>query len=124
MKYVRCINNEGYLVSLRLGAIYRVLPPEPNDGDLLRIADETSGEPGSAGGYLFAATRFEPVDLAELDADATSTVTVHLSPTLRAVLRAEALAAEKSVSALMRAWIDEHLDLSEEVNHESNHTNA
>lgn len=98
MRYVRCINNEGYPVSLRVGMIYRVLPPERNDGDLLRIADETSGEPGSAGRYLFDAAYFEPVTLDELDEDATSTVTVHLSPTLRGILRAEALAAENQLA--------------------------
>ena len=119
MKYVRCINNEGYTVSLHVGEIYRVLPPKPNDGNLLRLADETTGEIGSEGGYLFDAARFEPVALDELAAEATSAVTVHLSPALRGILRAEALAADKSMSALLREWIDERLDLPPATVHQT-----
>ena len=59
MIYVRCLDEQG--VSLRAGSIYRVLPPEVNDSNLLRIADETSGEAGSEGGYLFSAESFETV---------------------------------------------------------------
>ena len=65
MKYVRSIADHG--VSLRAGAIYRVLPPEANDGDLLRIADETMREAGSEGGYLYPTDYFEPVQSDELD---------------------------------------------------------
>jgi hypothetical protein len=111
MNYVRCINNQGYEVSLREGALYRVLPPEPGDGRLLRIMDETAREAGSEEGYLFAPERFEPVQADELAAAATSAITVHLSPALAGILHAEALVARKPVSALVRAWLDEHVDL-------------
>jgi hypothetical protein len=36
---------------------------------------------------------------------------VHLDPYLKGVLHAEAIAAKKSISALLREWIDERLDL-------------
>jgi hypothetical protein len=64
MNYVRAIVDHG--VSLRAGAIYPVLPPEANDGDLLHVADETTGEAGSEGGYLYPADYFEPVQPDEL----------------------------------------------------------
>lgn len=109
MKYVRCVDEHG--VSLRSGAIYRVLPPEKNDGDFLRIADETSGEAGSEGGYLFSPDKFVVVEPSELTSHATSAATVHLPPALYGILRAEALASNMSISALLRMWIDERLDL-------------
>ena len=40
-------------------------------------------------------------------------VTVHLPEVLAGVLPAEALTEQISVSALMRAWIEERLDLTE-----------
>ncbi|MCB0110517.1 MAG: hypothetical protein KDE53_31565 [Caldilineaceae bacterium] len=43
-----------------------MLPPEPNDDDLLRIADETTGGAGSEGGYLYPANFFESVPPDEL----------------------------------------------------------
>lgn len=112
MNYGRCLNNEGYEVSLRAGAVYRVLSdPDAERHGLLRILDETTGEAGSASGYLFAADRFEPLASAELDAGVTAAVSVHLPPALRGILHAEALAADKSMSALVREWIEERLDL-------------
>lgn len=113
MIYVRCLDEQG--VSLRAGSIYRVLPPEVNDGNLLRIADETSGEAGSEGGYLFSPESFETVQLEELDANATSSATVYLPPVLYGILRAEALAANTSISGLLCTWIDERLDLPADV---------
>jgi hypothetical protein len=43
--------------------------------------------------------------------EASESVTVHLDPYLKGVLHAEAVAAGKSISALLREWIDERLDL-------------
>lgn len=100
MNYVRAIVDHGVL--LRAGAIYPVLPPEANDGSLLRIADETSGEASSEGGYLFPAAYFEIVEPDELHTYTTSAATVHLLPTLYGILRAEASVANQSVSALLR----------------------
>ena len=112
MKYVRCINNQGYEVSLRTNAIYLVLPDENAvQQGFIRILDETAGEAGSDEGYLFSKERFEVVELSELEAAATATLSVHLPPALRGILHAEALAANKSTSALVREWIEERLDL-------------
>lgn len=57
-KFVVCVDNAGYEVSLELHKIYRVLPDEQAtaDGDV-RVVDE-SGED-----YLFPATRFEPIEV-------------------------------------------------------------
>jgi hypothetical protein len=112
MNYVRCINNQGYEVSLRLGAIYLVLPDSyAAQHGLIRVLDETAGEAGSEEGYLFSKDRFEVVEPSDLEADATATLSVHLPPALRGILHAEALAANKSMSALVREWIEERLDL-------------
>ena len=58
LKFVVCINNEDYLVSLELHKIYRVLPDKDAamHGDL-RIIDE-SGED-----YLYSAERFVLITL-------------------------------------------------------------
>ena len=71
--YVKCVNNKPYLhppgepiqeeplISLTIGTVYKVLRRgEPNDPeDMLRIVDETFGEPGSEDGYLYPANYFE-----------------------------------------------------------------
>lgn len=115
-RYVRCINNKRFLffkdeprtdeelVSLIVGKVYKLAPSEPNDGDLLRVIDE-SGED-----YLYPASYFEP--LTANGEKATESVTTHLPPWLKGVLYAEAVAADKSVSILLREWIEDHLDFS------------
>lgn len=115
MKYVRCINNRGFITDtngklfdeviddLVVGQIYKVAPPAENDGDELRIVDE-SGED-----YLYPADYFEPVKVN--GGRVSEVVTLYLDPTLKGILHAEALAAQKSVNALLREWIDERLDL-------------
>jgi len=81
-KYVRCLNNKRFLffkgeprrdeelVSLVVGKVYKLAPPEPNDGELLRVIDE-SGED-----YLYPASYFEPLLIN--DEPATDSVTTHL----------------------------------------------
>lgn len=114
-RYVRYINNKRFiffkdeprqneeLASLIVGKVYKLAIPEPNDGDLLRVIDE-SGED-----YLYPASYFDP--LVMNDEPATDSVTTHLPPWLKGVLYAEAVAADKPVSALLREWIEERLDL-------------
>jgi hypothetical protein len=52
-RFVICLNNEGYTVSLEKGKVYRLLDPEPEDPEgYVRVVDE-SGED-----YLFQAGRF------------------------------------------------------------------
>jgi hypothetical protein len=57
-RFVVCVNNEGYEVSLERNKIYVVLPDKDaeQDGDI-RVVDE-SGED-----YLFSADRFVAIDL-------------------------------------------------------------
>jgi hypothetical protein len=57
-RFVACVDNSGYLASLELHKIYRVVPDEDaaQDGDI-RIVDE-SGED-----YLYSADRFIVIDV-------------------------------------------------------------
>jgi hypothetical protein len=57
-KFVACIDNSGYLASLELHKIYRMLPDADaaEDGDI-RVVDE-SGED-----YLYAADRFIDIEV-------------------------------------------------------------
>lgn len=111
-KYVVCINNqtlskddlvENYLPHLVIGRVYKVATPEENDGDMLRIID------GSGEDYLYPATYFKP--FLPHNGEASESVTVHLDPYLKGVLHAEAVVAQKSISSMVREWIDERLDL-------------
>ena len=56
-RFALCVDNSGYLASLELHKVYRILPDKiaEEDGDL-RVVDE-SGED-----YLFGADRFVLVD--------------------------------------------------------------
>ena len=116
MNYVRCIDNKAYIqwpdqvfdpaetTTLTIGKIYKMALPEPNDGEMIRVFDDTGED------YLFPPTYFEAYD-PNGDLDFPSALTVHLNAYQRNILGAEALAARKSVSALVREWIDERLDL-------------
>ena len=73
-----------------IGHVYKVAPPHVNDGDSLRVIDEEGED------YLYPADYFEPYKSSE-DQDAAM-ISVHLSGYLKNILRAEALAANKSVS--------------------------
>lgn len=57
-KYVMCINNEGYLASLTLRRVYKVISTEKEEQrGWLRVVDDTEED------YLFPATRFVPVQI-------------------------------------------------------------
>lgn len=115
-QYVRCINNKRFLffkdeplrdekmATLVVGHVYKLAPPHENDGDDLRVIDE------SAEDYLYPASYFEPLIL-EDNGHASKAVTAHLPEWLYGVLQAEAVAADTSVSSLLRGWIEERLDL-------------
>ncbi|HRJ40542.1 MAG: hypothetical protein KJZ86_00990 [Caldilineaceae bacterium] len=118
MNYLRCIQNSAYiqfgdepvrdqpLASLTVGYIYKTLPPTPDEQRLgeVRIIDNEGED------YLYPVDYFESVPF-DGGSEATATTTVHLDPVTKGILRAEAIAAKTSVSALLRAWIDERLDL-------------
>lgn len=125
--YVRCLNNQTYFEDdladtfapdLLVGKVYRVAPPLPNDDpSLIRIYDGSYGEAGSEIGYLYPRSYFEPIDaqLSNGHRHAEKSVTVYLPETLAGILHAEAIMHETSVSALVRVWIEERLDLPEAV---------
>jgi hypothetical protein len=121
MNYVRCIKNTGFIYDqngelfddtipdLVIGRVYKVAPPAENDGEMLRIIDE-SGED-----YLYPASYFEPI-VRHQRMKHQRVISVHLDDFTKDVLHAEAVAARKSVSALLRTWIDERLDLASDLN--------
>ncbi len=116
--YVRCINNKQFIrfkgealpdapiYGLEIGRIYKFALPEANDDDMLRVID------GSGEDYLYPASYFESLELGN-NGHATKTVTAHVPEWLQGILYAESVAANKTISALLCAWIEERLDLPE-----------
>lgn len=124
-KYMKCVDNrvyfngdwgEDYGPDLIIGKVYRVAPPLPNDdASMIRIFDGSYGQAGSEIGYLYPRGYFEPIDLDQLNGYADKAVTMHVPEALAGILHAEAIMAQKSVSALLREWVEERLDLPEKV---------
>ncbi len=66
IKFAICLSND-HPGSLIMGRIYRTLPDaSAARHSLIRVLDETYGEPGSEDGYLYPASAFVPVDLPEV----------------------------------------------------------
>jgi hypothetical protein len=64
-RFVICLNNEDYTVSLEKGKVYRLLEPDPEDPEgYLRVVDETGED------YLFQSDRFFELSLPQRVADA------------------------------------------------------
>lgn len=62
-EFVICLNNEGNPASLIVGKVYRrLLDPDAESHNLLRIIDEDTSEPE---GYLYPMSMFVPVELPE-----------------------------------------------------------
>ena len=115
-QYLRCVKNDTYFaddladgfVDLQIGQIYKQLPlyEEERGSGMVRVIDD------SGDSYLYPASYFESVDLsAAIQPDRSAAITLRLNPLLKGMLHAEAVAARKSVNALLREWIDERLDL-------------
>ena len=107
INFVRCINNQGYEGSLEVGYIYQSLPTSSTEqaaGDL-RIVDNEGED------YLYSQTLFVPVALHELTDGHGHPVTTHLDGVRAILVRDQAHARGLSVSALLREWVDERLDL-------------
>jgi hypothetical protein len=102
MQYVRCIDNRGYQASLTVGATYKILAN--GEPDSLRVVDNEGED------YLYDAQRFQIVELNNQQ-PIDETVTIHINSQIKGILRAEALAAQTNVSALLREWIEDRLDL-------------
>ena len=122
MSYAKCISNrpylnppdqseqEGPLFGLTVGKVYKVISdPIAEQHGMIRIIDESYGESGSENGYLYPAGYFEP--FIPHEDPSRSSLTIYLDEYVKGVLHAEAIASDKSVSALMREWVEERLDL-------------
>lgn len=118
MSYVKCANNKAYIqfqdepldetetTDLTIGKVYKTVPQTEDDRRLgeLRVFDDTGED------YLFPIDYFEPY-IPNGDGETPESFTLHLNTYLKNILRAEALSTQKSVSALLREWIQERLDL-------------
>ena len=58
-RFVLCIDNQGYPVSLESGKLYRALDDDPDRHGLLRIVDESGKD------YLYPAELFDSVAVPE-----------------------------------------------------------
>lgn len=66
VNYISCIDNSSP-ESLIVGKVYRCLQDDTASRHrLVRVVDETYGEPGSEDGYLYPKTMFLPIDLPEV----------------------------------------------------------
>ena len=116
-RYVKCRKNDTYFkddmaqtfADLAVGQVYKqmTLYPEEADSGMVRVID-CSGEP-----YLYPADYFESLLISGGVRPANQQLTIRLDEITKGVLHAEAVAAKKSISALLREWIDERLDLAE-----------
>ena len=119
--YVRCIENRQFIhrpgeeppdeaiYGLTIGKVYKRNPDSQAERrGMIRVIDGSFGEPGSEQGYIYPVSYFEPLDRANQQSEQIS---VQVPAFVKDILHAEAVAADKSVSALVRAWIDERLDL-------------
>lgn len=106
-RYVKCIDNGGDSLSLRVGQFYQVLPDDAEAHGRLRIIDNTGED------YLFDTELFEEVQ--DLSSFLTE-LTVGLSVPMKSAIYQLANQQGVSMSALLRAWIDERLDLPVGVN--------
>ena len=119
-RYVKCQKNDTYFrddlaqtfADLTVGQVYKqmILYPEEADSGMVRVIDG-SGEP-----YLYPADYFESLLISGGGRPTNQRLTLHLDEITKGVLHAEAVAAKKSVGALLREWIDERLDLPENGN--------
>ena len=121
--YVRCIENHQFIhrqgevppdeeiYGLTIGKVYKRIPDtQAERHGMIRVIDESFGEPGSEQGYMYPARYFELLDL---NNSRLEQVSVQVPAYIRDIIHAEAVAADKSMSELVRIWIDERLDLPE-----------
>ena len=98
------------MFGLTVGKVYKVISdPIAEQHGMIRIIDESYGESGSENGYLYPALYFEPFLPNEVPS--RSSLTIYLDEYVKGVLHAEAIASDKSVSALAREWMEARLDL-------------
>jgi hypothetical protein len=109
-RYVRCIKNDDYEIDLTIGQVYRSLPltNAEKDAGVIRVIDNEGED------YLYDASYFEPFKPDGLRSELTDSLTIHLDTFMKGVLHAEALAVNKTMSVLVREWIDERLGLAKQ----------
>jgi hypothetical protein len=107
LRFVKCIAESGDALTVTPGHYYRVLPDPAEAHGRVRLVDNTGED------YLYPADHFEEVtDLSALFTELSVGVTVPM----KAALQEAANRRGVSVSALVREWLDEHLDLAVDVN--------
>jgi hypothetical protein len=101
-RIVKCIAESGDALSITPGQYYRVLPDKAETHGMLRVIDNTGED------YLYPARDFEEVeDLSRLQTE----VIVRLDAPTKAAILQIANQRGVSMSALVREWIDERVDL-------------
>ena len=99
------------MFGLTVGKVYKVISDSiAEQHGMIRIIDESFGESGSENGYLYPARYFEPF-LPTEDPSRSARSSIYLDEYLKGVLHAEAVASDRSISSLMREWVEERLDL-------------
>lgn len=101
-RIVKCIAESGDALSITPGQYYRVLPDKAETHGMLRVIDNTGED------YLYPATDFEDVD--DLGRLQTEVIVRLDAPTKAAILQ---IANQRgvSMSALVREWIEDRVDL-------------
>ena len=102
VRYVLCESHAGYTASLTPQRVYEVIPDPAEANGMLRVIDDIGED------YLFEAGLFREID--DLTGVVTE-VTVGLTWPMKAAIHRIASQRGISMSALIREWIDEHLDL-------------
>ena len=102
LRYVLRETPAGYAASLTPQRVYEVIPDPAEANGMLRVIDDTGED------YLFEADLFREID--NLTGVATE-VTVGLTWSMKAAIHRIASQRGVSMSALIREWIDERLDL-------------
>ncbi|HFD40763.1 MAG TPA: hypothetical protein ENJ31_13050 [Anaerolineae bacterium] len=107
MRYARCIHNEGNEASLDVGSIYKVLRTTETEkaSGMLRVVDNEGED------YLYPDDWFEPVPEREIASMLSEPLTIYVSQLVKTEIRDRANARGISMSAVVRTWIDERLDL-------------
>ena len=102
IRIVKCIAETGDALSITPGQYYRVLPDKAEAHGMLRVIDNTGED------YLYPVTDFEDVD--DLGRLQTEVIVRLDAPTKAAILQ---IANQRgvSMSALVREWIEERVDL-------------
>lgn len=101
-RYAKCIADHGDVLTVTPGQYYRIISDPAEERGRLRIVDNTGED------YLYPKHLFiEVADISRLAAD----LTISLDAPAKAAILQIANQRGLSMSALLREWIDERLDL-------------